>query len=235
MSFTRTVANWLSNYDNPTSVGSRFRSRRVGPLLKMIEAVHRVHGVVEIIDIGGAQRYWEIVSPAFLEAHQVNITIVNLPGVAVAKGRGRFRFLVGNGCDLQGFADQSFHIAHSNSVIEHVGDWAQMTRFASELSRVGQGLFVQTPSYWFPVEPHCLMPLFHWLPKPIRVWLVGHLQLGHWKRADSVDEAVRIVDSARLLDRRMFHALFSDTDLVTERFFGLPKSYVAMRTPRQVD
>jgi Methyltransferase domain len=231
MSFAKTLTDKLTNYDSQTSIGSRIRARRIGPLMAMIQAAYQAHGHVQILDVGGTERYWGIVPAAFLEAHQVTITVVNIPGETVPDNRGRFRYIEADGCDLSQFADRAFHIAHSNSVIEHVGNWERMSRFASELSRVSERYFVQTPNFWFLVEPHFMAPFFHWLPEPTRVWLVRHFQLGQWKRADSFDEAVHIVESARLLSRRMFKTLFKDGVVRTERLLGLPKSLIAIKNP----
>ena len=104
-----------------------------------------------------------------------------------------------------------------------------MIQFSAEIKRVAQKYFVQTPNYWFPLEPHCMAPFFHWFPKPIRVWLVMKLRLGHWKKASSAGEAVHIVDSARLLNKKMFSELFDDSRILVERFAFLPKSFVALR------
>lgn len=229
MSITRKLAKWISNYDSQESAGSRFRAKRIVPLIGMIEAAFNEHGPVSIIDIGGTEQYWGIVPQGFLTEYEVTITIVNLPGAVLPDDHGPFRFVEADACDLGDFEDQSFHIAHSNSVVEHVGDWERMYQFATELSRVAQVYFVQTPNYWFPIEPHCMMPFFHWLPTPIRIWLVSRFELGHWKKADSVDEAMRIVESVRLLDRRMFQELFRDAHIRTERVLGLPKSLIALR------
>lgn len=75
-----------------------------------------------------------------------------------------------------------------------------------------------------------MTPFFQMLPKPMRVWLVLHFQLGHWPRAANVDAAVRQVERARLLDKRMFQALFPDAVIYTERLLGLPKSFVAIKS-----
>lgn len=114
-------------------------------------------------------------------------------------------------------------------MVEHVGDWKRMVQFADELSRVSQKYFVQTPNYWFPIEPHCMTPFFHWLPKPIRIWFVSCFHLGHWGMATSIDAAVRTVESARLLNKKMFQELFNDAQILTERFYGLPKSFIALK------
>lgn len=229
VSITHALARWLTNYDDQRSFGSRLRARRAAPLVAMIEAAAKEHGHVDIIDIDGAEFYWGIVPAEVLQRHRVSITIVNVAGYEIKADHGPFKFRSGDGCDLAGFANGSFHIAHSNSVIEHVGDWDRMVRFAAEVQRVAKRCFVQTPNYWFPIEPHFMSPFFHWLPKPMRVWLVLHLRLGHWKKADSVDEAVRIVESARLLNRRMFAALFPRAEITTERVLGFAKSFVAIK------
>ncbi|MGH7582551.1 MAG: methyltransferase domain-containing protein [Gemmatimonadales bacterium] len=229
MSIVTLLTKRISNYDNRDSVGARFRARRIAPLRAMIVEVYERHGAVSIVDIGGTERYWNIIPRRFLDDHNVNITIVNLPGCGRPADHGPFRFVDADGCDLASFASESFHIAHSNSVVEHVGDWNRMVQFAKELSRVSQRYFVQTPSFWFPVEPHFLTPFFHWLPKPTRVWLVLHARLGHWDKASSIDEAVRAVESARLLNKKMFQELFADADVLTERFLWLPKSFIAVK------
>jgi hypothetical protein len=219
----------LTNYEDKQSLGAWFRARRAGPLLEMIETVFQEHGFVSIIDVGGTKAYWNIVPERFLDDRKVQITIVNLPGTVTAASCGNFRFIAADGCDLALFEDGSFHIAHSNSVVEHVGDWSRMVQFAKELTRLSARIFVQTPNYWFPLEPHCMTPFFHWLPKPFRIWMVTHFRLGHWGKAASIDEAVRLIESARLLNRPMLRELFKGAHIVTERCLGLPKSLIAIR------
>ena len=229
MSITKSIAKRISNYDSQQSLGSKFRVKRLTPFLRIVEAVSQEHGCVNIIDIGGTEKYWGIVSRHYLKQHNVKITIVNLPGAEQQANHGQFTYVQADGCNLAEFEDNSFHITHSNSVIEHVGDWSRMVKFSKECKRVSQKYFIQTPNYWFPIEPHCMMPGFHWLPKPIRIWLVMKFSLGHWEKASTVDEAVHIVESARLLNRKMFSELFSDAELLTERFLFMSKSFIAVK------
>jgi len=221
------MRDMLTDYDNANSVGSRLRARRSAPLCAMIDQVYAASNAVNIIDVGGTQQYWNIVDPDYLTSRNVSITVVNLAGSPMPTDNGPFTFVEGDGCQLD-FADGAFDIAHSNSVVEHVGDWAHMVRFAGELKRVARHYFVQTPNWWFPIEPHSLCPLFHWLPKPWEISLVRHFKLGHWPRARSVDEAVRIVESARLLNKPMMRELFGD-QIIVERIMFLPKSLIAVR------
>jgi len=229
MAIANKLTKWLTNYDNPKSIGSRLRSKRIAPLLRLIESVFEEYGCVNIIDVGGTETYWGIVGNKYLTDHNVTIKIVNLPISKLPRDHGPFTFVHADACNLVGFDNDSFHIAHSNSVIEHVGDWDRMVKFSNEFKRVARKYFVQTPNYWFPIEPHFMTPFFHWLPKPICVWLVMKFSLGNCRKATSVDEAVRMVESSRLLSKKMFHELFSDADVRTERLLLFPKSFIAIR------
>ena len=219
----------ITDYGNPGTFGYRMRAARVRPLLEMIEAVHAQRGQVRIIDVGGTEQYWSIISAGFLDRHGVTIAVVNLPETPMPDDHGRFEFIAGDGCHLEVFDDCSFDIAHSNSVIEHVGDSEHMADFAREITRVAPAYFVQTPNYWFPVEPHFKTMFFHWLPKWMRVWLLLRLNLGEWGRKTNKEAALRAVESAHLLDRKTMQTLFKEADIITERFLGLPKSLIAVK------
>lgn len=66
------------------------------------------------------------------------------------------------------FADDSFDVVHSSAVLEHVGNAESQARFVAELVRVARRVvFLTTPNRWFPVEFHTVLPLLHWLPKPV--------------------------------------------------------------------
>ncbi|RUV78647.1 class I SAM-dependent methyltransferase, partial [Mesorhizobium sp. M1A.F.Ca.IN.020.32.1.1] len=75
---------------------------------------------------------------------------------------------IGDARHLKNYADKSVDLVHSNSVIEHVGPWQDMSAMASELLRVGRSGWVQTPAWEFPIEPHFRLPLLHWFAPPVR-------------------------------------------------------------------
>lgn len=232
MGISKFLADSIQNYHHQGSIGSKLRAKRIAPMLKLIEQVYREKGQVNIIDIGGTAHYWGIIPENILRSHKVSVTVLNLPTCKSSEDYGVFKHIAGDACDMHTIADNSFDIAHSNSVIEHVGDWGRMNEFAREIERVATHYFVQTPNYWFPVEPHYMMPFFHWLPKPTRVWLVMQRPLGHLPQAKSVDEAVRNVEGGRLLNHKMFKALFPEAEIITEWFLGLPKSFIALKSKR---
>jgi len=229
MSTYRKFSSFFVNYDNPESIGSKLRIKRAKRLVELIESTFNEHGLVNIVDIGGWEFYWKIVPEKVLSQNNVKITIVNIFTDKTPENHGIFNFINADGCHLSCFNDKSFHIAHSNSVVEHVGNWNRMKLFANEIMRVSEKYYVQTPNYWFPIEPHVVCPFFHWLPRPIQLLLLLKFQLGFHTKATSVNEAMEIIDDATLLNKTMFKALFVDARIITEWFLFLPKSLIAIK------
>jgi SAM-dependent methyltransferase len=112
------------------------------------------------------------------------------------------------------FEDDAFDLAYSSSVIEHIAP-ERRAQFAAELARVASGLYVQTPAWEFPVEPHALLPFAHWLPVSLRrhYWRLG--VQGHW-------------EDIALLRRGELRELFA-FEPRAERLGPLVKSWVAIR------
>ena len=76
-------------------------------------------------------------------------------------------FVSADGLDLP-FADREFDITHASAVLEHVGAFERQAAFIAECARVcRKGFFLTTPNRWFPIEFHTVLPLVHWLPKPM--------------------------------------------------------------------
>jgi SAM-dependent methyltransferase len=111
------------------------------------------------------------------------------------------------------FEDASFDLVYSSSVVEHIPP-ARRERFASELRRVARGLYVQTPAWSFPLEPHALLPFAHWLPPSVRrvYWRLG--AQGAW-------------EDVSLLRRGELQRLFG-VPVIGERLGPLTKSWVAL-------
>ena len=216
------------DYDDPKSLASRFRRARMKHVVALIRAVHAERGACRIIDLGGRPDYWRAIDRQVLEDCNVRITTVN-PEPQDDAGDPMFDQQVGDACALA-FDDNAFDLAHSNSVIEHVGGWNNMERFAAETRRVARRYYVQTPYFWFPVEPHLSAPLVHWAPEPVQArWLIKR---GHAFVAKTTDiaSAMRAVQDARLLDKTMMRHLFPDARLEEEKVAGLTKSLMAIRS-----
>ena len=104
-----------------------------------------------------------------------------------------------------------------------------MRDFAEEFKRVAPDYFLQTPNFWFPLEPHFMTPFFHWLPQKLRVWMIQRVNLGQWPKQAALDDARCAVESIHLLTREELRSLFPDAEIEVERVLGLPKSLIAMR------
>src|SRR5262245_40383167 len=61
-----------------------------------------------------------------------------------------FTYILGSALEVP-FSDQSFDLAFSNSVIEHVGNEEDQLKFAGEMLRVARKIYCQTPCRLFPV------------------------------------------------------------------------------------
>jgi hypothetical protein len=216
------------DYNNPNSMAVRFRRSRANHLKRLISEVFDERSSCQIVDLGGSKEYWRCIDRDWLKRHRVHITIINLTDNIGLSEDNMFEYKRGDACSLA-LEDDSFDIAHSNSVIEHVGDWERMELFAMTTRRLAPRYYVQTPYFWFPIEPHFSALFIHWLPEVTRARLVMKRDLGFMPGARTVAEAMRSVQSARLLDKTMMRSLFPDAPLREERVLGLTKSLIAVR------
>jgi hypothetical protein len=194
----------------------RFRKRRMNRFFALLCP----SDTETLLDVGGAEHTWTVDA----DHGEFPVVLFNIAFGGGAKDGRRFRYMIGSGTAMP-FGDGEFSIAHSNSVIEHVGDFAAQQRFAAEIRRVAQRVWVQTPALCFPVEVHLWAPLIHWLPKS---W--GRV-LARFTPRGLLDSktAAGWADSVRLLNRREMEQLFPDCEIIVERVLGWPKSYVAVR------
>jgi hypothetical protein len=180
-----------------------------------------------LLDVGGNPGFWSG-QPRFVR--RIDTVNVDAPPVPESGFPDHdIRVLEGDGCALD-FPAQSYDIGFSNSVIEHVGDWERQRQFASEIRRVAKALWVQTPAYACPIEPHYLTPFIHYLPRSFQKRWLRWITVWGWVHRPSQGEIDGMVDSTRLLRKAEMRQLFPDCDILTERLFGiLPKSYIAVR------
>jgi len=207
-------------------VQTRFRARRFALFLTLVDEIIARNGRCHILDIGGSVDYWRDLH-ALWNGRPLTFTLVNLeaqPGYD-----SRFKCIQADCRDLSRFADMSFDVVNSNSVIEHVGRWKDMGAMAGEVRRLAPRYFVQTPNFWFPLEPHFRFPLFHWLPEPMRIAIVMRRSCGAFPRATTIDDAQRFIEDSILLDAKRFMSLFPDARLERERLLGMTKSLIAIR------
>ncbi len=73
----QTLTDYISNYNNPNSIASRFRRRRAEHLLSLLEECHLRYGRVKVLDIGGRANYWDIVPDDFFHDMKTSVTLIN--------------------------------------------------------------------------------------------------------------------------------------------------------------
>lgn len=210
----------LSDNYREDSLANRLRKKR---FLLFKQIISEIPKPIKILDVGGEANFWKVMG---LELGQdVEITLLNL----YANSEPGFTSIVGDARAMPQFKDLEFDIVFSNSVIEHVGDYNQQKKMADEIIRIGKKYFVQTPSKYFPIEPHFLVPYFQLMPLWLKMFLVMNFKLGWTEKASTKEQAKQLAESARLLSEKEFLNLFPGAKLYREKFMGMTKSFVVYR------
>jgi SAM-dependent methyltransferase len=200
-------------------VSAYFRKRR----MRWFLAHMRIGSDTRILDIGGSPSTWSGLPV------QPQVTLLNIP--MSLSDDSSARWVVGDGCALP-FADHSYDIVFSNSVIEHVGAEAAQLAFALEARRVGRRGFIQTPNRGFPIEQHLMMPFVHWLPRSWQQAIVSRWTLWQFvarPRPDQREFYLRhYLQDIRLLNPARLQALFPQAVIRRERALGFTKSLIAI-------
>src|SRR5690606_23048953 len=128
---------------------------------------------ISILDLGGTEEYWS--DKSLIKEENITITLVNLSAHPVSLPH--LKSVTGNATNLSEFADQSFDLVYSNSVIEHLYTFENQKKMALEIQRVGKRYFVQTPNKYFFIEPHYALPLFQFMPSPFVYFILTKTKL----------------------------------------------------------
>ena len=213
----------IADNTNPASLASRLRRQRMQHFLALLAPFP---APVRILDVGGTAGFWLRNAPTLPKA--IHLTLLNLETVAT-EGLPNAVAVAGDARDLRQFADQSFAICFSNSVIEHVGTFADQRAMAREVQRVAQSFFVQTPNRWFPLEPHFLFPGWQFLPLALRAALHRRFRLGWMPAQPDPARARREVEEIRLLTAAEMRELFPSAEIRREKIGPLTKSLMAVQ------
>lgn len=214
------------DYSTSKDLTTRFRIRRFALFKELVDQVLVTKQACRIIDLGGTPTYWESLGNQ-LNWDRVSISTLNV--IAYPSSNSRIDSIIGDAREVKAFDDFSFDIVHSNSVIEHTGRWDDMAAMAREVRRLAPRYFVQTPYFWFPIEPHARFLFLHWMPEPWRYRILLKRSCGFWRKCPDVGAATRAIQSALLLDKRQMQFLFPDARIISERFLGFTKSLIAVR------
>ena len=202
------------------SLAGRLRARR----FELFEGLaQRFVGPLRVLDIGGTVEFWW--GTGWMGRPDVSITCVNID--AKTTEVENIRVECADATDLSSYDDATFDIAFSNSVIEHLFTREAQRAMASEVRRVARAHWVQTPSFWFPIEPHFHMPGWHWLPVSVRASLLQRRSFGWRGPCPDPARARTAVEEVRLMTSRELRADFPDSHIWRETWMGLTKSLVA--------
>lgn len=136
-------------------------------------------------------------------------------------GQHQFTFVTGDARAVE-MSSNSFDLAFSNSVIEHVGDKEARAAFAHEARRLAPRYWVQTPAKYFPIEAHTGMPFWWYYPEGVR-----NAFKEKWK--PRLPAWTEMIEGTSLVEREELQYLFPDAMHVCERSFGITKSYIAYK------
>lgn len=211
----------LDNTD-PGSKANKFRLQRFKYFEEHIKDLPRP---VKILDVGGTENFWVQMGKAGNKDY--NITLLNLD---ITKNyiKNNFIFTRGNAADLSQFSDNEFDVVFSNSVIEHIPLDKNRQKMADEIIRTGKNYFVQTPNYYFPFEPHFLLPFFQFLPKFLKIFLLKNFNMGWYKKCSSEKEAEELLIENRLLKKKELLSYFPGSRLIKEKYLFLNKSLIVL-------
>ncbi len=205
-------------YDSD-SLSARARARRWRQFATTFPEI----GQMRVLDLGGDARSWRMagIRPAHL-------TLLNVTEQAVEIEEPWMTAIVGDACD----PDAALPVAdlvYSNSVIEHIGGHWRRLRFA-EVVRACDRYWVQTPSRYFPIEPHFMMPWSQHLPYALQRRLIARWPLGNYAEMTDREVALESALDIELLSRTQMGFYFPDAEIRRERVLGLTKSFIAVKT-----
>jgi hypothetical protein len=206
--------------DRAASFSHRMRARRFERFEQLTATLPRP---LSILDVGGTNAYWA--QRGWADRPGVTITTVNL--TAEEQEHENVVPMKADATALP-FADGEFDLVFSNSVIEHLFTFENQRRMAAEVRRIGRAYWVQTPNFWFPIEPHFLAPAWHWLPVSVRVAILRRRAVGWNGRCPDVEKARSVVREHRLMRRSELASLFPGARIEPERVGGLVKSWTAL-------
>ena len=205
--------------DGPDSIGEQRRARR----WEWFRATFPDVESMAVADLGGRAESW-LRAPV----HPAAVHIVNLESPPDDLPDW-IRADQADVCDLPShIATGGYDLVFSNSVIEHVGGYAQRMRFADTVHRLADRHWVQTPYRYFPIEPHWLFPGFQFLPLTVRGEISRRWPLAHTPSASYAD-GVRAALGVELLSRTEMAVYFPGSQLRSERALGMVKSLIAVK------
>lgn len=212
----------------------RFRARRA----QRFRAEFQLSPDTRILDLGGhdGEHIRMVLESSPVRPENVYIADMNETALERARSHGhRTAVLPQDG--TMPFPDGFFDVVFCSSVIEHVtvpksevwqhrGELfaqkavAHQRAFADEILRISKSFWVQTPARSFFLETHSWLPFLGWLPRAAQLAILS-VTRHFWLSRHPPDYY--------LLTRGHMEALFPGARIVSERWLGMTKSWIAVR------
>lgn len=219
----RSYLLYNANQNNKDSVSYRLRNKRFEFFSGFCS---RLDKPVNILDLGGSDYHWR--NSRFRNNKNFQITIVNTEQQNV-KDVCNLSFIKKDARELGYFSEKEYDLVYSNSLFEHINNFDEQKKLAEEIRRIGKHYFIQTPNFYFPLEPHFLFPFFQNLPEAARLKLVQKYDLGWFKKQTDETKARELINSVRLLKKRELKQMFPDGKVYSEKYLLLNKSFIIYR------
>ena len=203
-------------------VTSHFRQKRG----KYLQSKFPDMAMWRICDLGGSRHFWEKLAIENLSTSKIiiyNISDGDTQSIQPVYGNlDEIKVVIYDGKSIPA-CDAEFDLLVCNSVLEHVPP-DQRTKLVAEMKRVAKHIFIQTPAYLFPVEPHFIMPFVHWLPRNIGYWFI-HVSPWRLLSRPAPETIASYWWNTRLLSFGEIESLFPAETIYCEKVFGITKSY----------
>lgn len=210
-----------ANQTKENSVSSRQRKKRLDFFLEYCKDLKKP---LKIIDLGGSDYYWKHLN--MTDNADFEILILNNE-IQNTESFSNITFMKKDVRNLDFIKDKEYDLVYSNSLIEHLNSFEEQKKLANEIKRIGKRFFIQTPNYYFPVEPHFLFPFFQFLSVKMKTKLISNYKLGWYERQTDPFKAEELAKSIRLLKENELKDIFSGCKIYKEKYFQLTKSFIA--------
>ena len=209
-----------------------FRTQRADAFRR----IFRVAENTKILDLGGGlgdHIHWLLQGTS---VRPENVTVADIFDAPQPYG---YKRVVLKEIDSLPFGKSEFDIVFCNSVLEHVtvpkdkiwttsgAEFREQSlrhqrSFAEQISAITKAYWVQVPYKWFPVCSHSWLPFIAWLPRILLLPAIKTFRRLGYKvhRPDWY-----------ILTRKQMQTMFPLAVIQSERFIGLTKSLIAIRTP----
>jgi SAM-dependent methyltransferase len=216
------------------ALSERFRARRA----ERFRSEFQLSADTRILDLGGGdgEHIRMVLQDSPVPLENIYVADVNEKSLERARAHGHRTTTLSQDGKVP-FPDGFFDVVFCSSVIEHVtvpksevwqhrdGLFAQRAvahqrAFADEILRISKSFWVQTPARSFFLETHSWLPFLGWLPRSGQVAILS-ITRHFWLSRHPPDYY--------LLTRGHMEALFPGARILSERWLGMTKSWIAVR------